>query len=476
MRTKLLVGALMATTLGFSQSEITNFGATGRAGVSTAFATDYQALGINPGNLGLPDKYEDVKMALGFTESTYSVYISSMNKKQIKNSFSGANDSFTFAQKQEAARAFTNAPMALNVDAMWFGFGYQDDKIGGFAFSIRERINYYHTFNQTAAEILFMGAGADYFDQKFDANGNATNDPSMAASGFSSEPQNYSTLFNGTTIGLNWRREYNFGYGRMIIDSEDLKVSAGVGFKYIQGIAIAEISAENGVLNAYSAITPLAPIDYGSSTTSNPSYVTQTGSIPKPVGSGMGFDLGATVVLKEKLTLSASITDIGSMTWDGNVYSLNDEPLEDYNEDGMDSYNFFTEMGDFVADSSLFNWQGESSIETKLPTQLRLGGKMDITDKLSVGADVVVPMNDGVANTQSAAVLVGGDFQVVSSIRLSTGVTVGGNYGTIIPIGIVFGGETGKYEAGVSTRDLISLVSNDAPMMSLGLGFARMRF
>jgi hypothetical protein len=51
---KYLLTALLSmySFLSFSQAEMSVYSATGRAGVATTFVTDYQAIGINPANLG----------------------------------------------------------------------------------------------------------------------------------------------------------------------------------------------------------------------------------------------------------------------------------------------------------------------------------------------------------------------------------------------------------------------------------------
>ena len=48
----LTAGLLALPAAAWAQTELSNFTATGRGGVATTFATDYQAIGINPANLG----------------------------------------------------------------------------------------------------------------------------------------------------------------------------------------------------------------------------------------------------------------------------------------------------------------------------------------------------------------------------------------------------------------------------------------
>ena len=59
------------TFFSLSQGEGSVFTSTGR-GVSTTFATDYQALGINPANLGWDKEFKGKTIAFGFLETGFS--------------------------------------------------------------------------------------------------------------------------------------------------------------------------------------------------------------------------------------------------------------------------------------------------------------------------------------------------------------------------------------------------------------------
>ena len=481
MKKSLLFLSLGASLAVNAQSEITDFGATGRGGVSTAFATDYQALGINPANLGVQDAFTDVNFALGLSETSFSIYSEALTKPELKGFFSGSmwdgsTPAFTYEEKQNAALVFTNAQLAVNLDMMHIGFAYQHETVGGFAFNIRERANWYSNLSKDAAEIMFMGAMAPYFDTQYDSLGM----PTMAENaqmGVASNPKPFSEILDGSRIGVSYYREFNFGYGRSIIRTDNIGLYGGIGFKYLQGLGQLEVASENGELTAYTSMSPIVPFDYGTAADMNPSTdTTNTGLLPDPVGNGLGFDLGFTMELGEDLTFAASITDIGSMTWSGNSYIMEDQLLDTLENDGMDSYNVFTEVGTFAGDTNMFQLAGREEITTKLPTRIRFGAKYDVSEKISVGADMIIPGNSVINNYQSAVIMVGGDIQLARFLRISTGMNIGGNYGTNVPFGIVFGNDSGRYEAGISTRDITSFLKQNKPNLSVSFGFMRMRF
>ena len=73
MKNVILILLVLSSFNLFSQIEYSSFTATGRGGATT-FVTDYQALGINPANLGWHLEFEEKKFAMGFNEFTYSIH------------------------------------------------------------------------------------------------------------------------------------------------------------------------------------------------------------------------------------------------------------------------------------------------------------------------------------------------------------------------------------------------------------------
>ena len=90
-------------------------------------------------------------------------------------------------------------------------------------------------------------------------------------------------------------------------------------------------------MSAFSSISPIFPIDYGGADSLNPSVKVQPeGSfMPKPVGSGFGVDLGLSFIIADKVKIGLAYTNIGSMTWNGNVYSINDTSIYDTESAGL---------------------------------------------------------------------------------------------------------------------------------------------
>ena len=486
------------------------FSATGRAGVATTFVTDYQTIGINPANLGMGPEFEFTHFNLGVSELAFSIYSKALSKKELWQSITDFDsETFTYQQKKDAARAFIDAPLAINVDVTLLAFSVYYPEVGGFAVSIRERAQWYSTFNELTSEILFLGGNSFYFDSleywKETIPNNSLVPDSIRKQifrGFNpSNPKKFSEILDGSKMQMAWFREYNFSYGIQLVKSyteasrakyastsfatsANISLYAGIGLKYIQGFGLIDISAEDGELETFSALSPIFNIDYGVDPAPGNSVDTSNKRkfIPDPVGKGFGLDIGFNLRYRDKLTFGVAVTNIGSITWDGNVFTAKDTILSDLGTTddpgrGFDSYNIFAEAEKISGDEGLFKWQSLEKKKVKLPTLIRAGASYKIEEIAEVGLDMVISANKEAGSYEKAIFSIGGDLKPTRWLRLSTGFTFGGNYGFNIPIGVrVVTGEEGRWEAGIASRDALTFFTQQGPTLSAGFGFLRFRF
>ena len=506
MKNIFLLSLLLGSTTLIGQIENSSFTATGRGGATT-FVTDYQALGINPANLGWHLEFEDKKMALGFNEFTYSIHSGALSKQTLRDEFKAAykgqtTETFTYEDKIQAAKDFAEGGLAMNVNYGSFGFAYHTDKFGGIAFRINDNVNWYSKFNNDISQILFLGKTASYFDSLAVLLPNG--DTSMVAndtnfvngfnqdsilSGIASLPSYMSELFEGSQISLSWTREYNLSYGRTIIEKDSIfALYAGIGVKYFQGMAYVDITSNgDGQMQAFSSMSPAFGINYGSAQSINPSADTvSNGIIPKPVGHGFGFDFGVNALLFNKLKIGLAVNNIGSMTWDGNVYTVKDTIVFDTESAGLESYNVASQLNDIVGENGLFDYTGLEERKVQLPTVVRIGASMELGKKIELGIDVVIPTTEvpGPGSYDNAIIGFGGDVQPIPWLRLSGGIVTGMNYDAStsdarpysIPLGLTLILGKGSFEAGIASRDAITFFTQNGPTLSLSTGFMRFRF
>ena len=454
------------------------FTTTGRA-AATTFVTDYQSIGINAANLGWASTYEGKTLAFGALEGSYSLHSEALLRQDLRREFFNSRKDLTWAERKEAARAFADAGLQLNADVMLAGVAYQNESIGGIGLQIRDRAQWSSKFGPFASELVFEGYGADYFDLLVLASGDTINnvaglpDDSLAlvVAGLANDPQLLGRLFDGTHVNFNWYREYALGYGRMIVASEGFELFAGIGVKHLVGLGIIQIATEGERFSAFSSLSDDFDIDYG-----NGVQRRRNAGLPRAAGRGWGFDMGLSALINDRIKLGVAINNIGSIKWTGNSYEASNGSLGTLATNGIDNYNFFGNIEEFVTNSGLFEWQPGAERNIALPTDLRAGAGLIVNEKVEVGADLVLPLNDVPGNFRSPLFGVGGHVNALPWLRLATGISVGGGYPVKVPIGgtLILG--KGTYEAGLASRDVITFFTSRNPTISLAVGLLRFRF
>jgi len=460
-RFTLLLAALglVSPTLVYAQNELGNFSATGRGGVINTFATDYQAVGVNPANLG---RTGGSRVAFTIGEFGVGASSQSLTRDQLKNFLYHRDDRLSLADKQALARSFTSKnALNVNAGATAFGLSVKLPVIGGIAVSSRQRVVGHAALNRNAAELLFLGSDAPIY-----ANYNPN----------SGQVPLISEVLDGSEVQASFLNEYNIAWGKQLISLPLFQLSAGVGYRYVQGYGVLDIRIKPGDLRAYSSLSPVFNIDYSSVIAGNPNFNAQVNGGLEKTGKGHGFDLGLAAEVGKMIRLGVSVTDIGHMTWEGNLITANDQKLKRLNSAGVGTYNFFKEASEIFASGtdSLFQYQASQSRQANLPTKLRLGAGLRISEFLETGLDVTLPLNQVAGNIISPYVGVGVDYKPVRWIRLSSGVSGGAGYKVGIPLGITF--VSSVYEAGISTRDVPGLITSKNPYLSVAAGFLRFRF
>ncbi|MFY7706804.1 MAG: DUF5723 family protein [Flavobacteriales bacterium] len=486
MRIRVLIVAAVLLTQSalYSQTENAAFSITGH-GLGTTFSTDYQAIGINPANIDIPSQFEGRRYAMGFTEIGASFFSGILSKSEVrKNLFGGDFDQLSREEKIGYALDFAEENNSFDLDVMTTGFSFQTNKAGSFAFSVRDRIDYYSKLGPRVSDLLWLGNTSDYFTEYVLSSGDTINAyPNISPDSLAliveglnfDNPLSIGELSRGTSFRFSWIREFNLSYGKRLFSTENVSVYGGVGVKLLVGQGYMELQNDNGVAEGFSALSPLFDIDYSGIAENNPSTLPDDKKL-KPVGMGFGLDLGATVVVKEKLYLSASVTDLGSMTWDGNVYAVKDVNLTNYTSQGIENLELLEQFEALNGGDGLVEWQGQGSVTTKLPAMMRGGVSFIFNEKLRAGVDIVNSLNSEVGSLEKANIAFGGEFSPVKWMHLSAGYITGGNYLRKIPAGIRFTPGNGKYEVGFASRDLITFFTDNQPTVSIAMGFLRFRF
>ncbi len=482
---KLLTCAAFCLTIpGFGQSELSVFNATGRA-ASTTFVEDYQSIGINPANLGWKWRHRNKHVAIGLLEGSYSVSSDAINHADIRERLLNTDFRFTDAQKQEAGQAFANAGIMGNADLMLMGAAVTTEKAGGFAFQVRDRMQVSARFGPLMAELAFLGYRADYFNLLVLVTGDtirnyASMSPdsiALIALGIAAQPQLLSKVLSGSHLRASWYREFNLSWGHYLVRNDNVEVDVGAGLKYLLGIGIVDITAANGQANGFTAFSPALGIDPESlERRKDAPSLARSVLAPGSAGHGFGMDLGLSMMIRNKWKFGASVCNIGSITWTGNVYTAGGGSLIDMATAGLENYNIINGLEEFVTNTGLLHWEKGQRTRRALPGTWRAGMGLVAGKMIELGAEVVAPLNDEPGSLPGAVFGVGGDIRPVPWLQLSTGVSAGGGYALKVPVGISFVVGDGTWEAGIASRDVVTFFAQHNPTLSLSMGFLRFRF
>ena len=463
----LLPAALLLATPALAQNELSNFSATGRGGVVNTFAVGYQAIGINPANLGRED---GATVAFTIGEIGAGVGSQSLTNSQFKKLIFHPNDPLSAAERTALVEGLTSDnTLNFNADVTALALSVKlPGGFGGLAFSAHQRLNGHLAFNHNGADIVVNGRSSAIIQQYYTSVGNPRG---------GTTPPLLSTALDGTVIQLAATNEYNISYGKEVLNVPGVvKLTAGVGYRYIQGIGVADARLSGGSgLTAYSALSPVFGFSYSPSLQGNANFDYQNGGDLKPVGTGNGFDLGVAAEIGKIVRVGASVTDLGSMTWKGNLLTVNDQQLRYPQYDGTTDYNVIQGIIDQFANDtkSLFTYQPAREYKAQLPTKLRLGGGIRISEYFEAGLDVTVPLNKVAGNLPSTFVGAGLDYKPLRWLRLSSGVSGGAGYHASLPFGLTL--VTSVWEAGISTRDVTGYFSDKSPYYSVATGVLRFK-
>lgn len=453
----------------YSQLDGGAFNSTG-SGFSVVSLTDYQSLGVNPANLGWQKTNHN--MHLGFFEFGLSIYSEPLTKSMVFKDLIGNSANFSNqTERYDAIKRFTDTELIIQISNTLFGFSYQDEKIGGFAFAIRQKIFWKSTLNKQASEFMFDGYNAVYFDS-------IAVQPNGDTIGYSTNPDEASKIYNPTDISHLFYNEFVLGYGRKLLDKENFKFYAGIDLKLLQGFGILNYNSISAIqVEGYQALGPAYGVNYDEPT---PSAL--TGSGWQTAGMGFGIDIGVSFEIYKKTRIAIALNDMGFIKWNGNVYEGENIPIWKIETPGIDNYNIFSESGGIIVDNTnLGKWEGIKDKRVSIPMHLRAGANHQAMEELAFGLEVLIPLgsDDLPGAYTNPYYAVGAQYCPTKWFQLSAGVSCGGGYGLNIPIGFTFRpvySENVLWEVGFASRDMLTWFKMENPMVSMVFGFLRFGF
>jgi hypothetical protein len=449
-----------AATCSFAQIDMGIPSATGKGGASTAMLTNWECIGVNPSNLGWESNY---KFSIGVLNFGITAQSKAIDVKTLRKALTNPTDSFSTADKQKYADLFTTPDgLNLQMNVNWLAASIAFPKFGGLAINLRDRAYGHVGLNKNGADILFNGVNAQAYQ-----------DSSILT-------QNISSVFNGTNASFLHYRELNVAYGRRLLafgtaNADGIKpvqLFVGIGAKYIWGLGNMDVKIEDGQLVGHTSFTTNYDINYGAIQNFTPQ---STSLVFDATGKGMAIDFGASLILKDKFRFAAAITDAGSINWTNNVLISSDTtmPALDSSSVGLNSWDLGGQSGFVFGNNGIMNYNAGSDYNTKLPTRLRLGFGMPLGERIQIGADVVVPMNNESFNLSQPFYAVGGEVNLFGTAKLNVGFSGNPDLGWNLPVGFTIG-TFGIFEIYVATGDVLTFIDKSKnPNLSVAVGVLR---
>ena len=208
----------------------------GKGGTATTILKNWEAIGINPSNLGWS---ENKTFSLGvFNSIGLNIQSQALDLGNLYNSIAHPKNDLSSSDKLALSDFFTtDNGLNIQTHVNWFAASTQLAKIGGIAVNIRDRFYAHAHFNPNLADVLFNGFDAQsYID---------TVTPNLLISNFT----------NGTQVRFTHYRELNFAYGRKIISIAGIDLYGGIGYKRVWGLGYLDVDVTGDVFKAQSALS-----------------------------------------------------------------------------------------------------------------------------------------------------------------------------------------------------------------------------
>lgn len=436
----------------FAQSGLGIPTGSGKGGTATTILKNWEAIGINPSNLGWSD---NKTLSVGiFNTIGFNIQSQALQLKNIYRGYFKTQDSLSTEEKLSFSDIFTN-PGGINIQTHvnWLAASTQLPKIGGIAVNIRDRYNAHLHFNPNLADVLFNGINAEsYID---------TVTPSILVSNF----------VDGTEINFLHYRELNIAYGRKIISLAGIDLYAGIGYKKLWGLGYINVNINGDVFEAQSALSSR----YNISSIDSSFSIQDAENLFNGAGNGHAFDIGASGIFKNMFKFGISFTDMGSIKWKNNVMSANDTlmPTLDSSMAAMSSFKLDDVAQVLFGETGIIPFKPSEEFSTAMPAMMRVGAGIKFLKLLELAADMVVPLNNAAGNLKNPYFALGGELNIIGTLKINTGISTSKDFGYAVPLGVGFG-VAGIVEFSVSTSDVLTWVgASTNPHASFMIGVLR---
>ena len=375
--------------------------------------------------------------------------------------------SWTLDERRDVAQRLSTAPTRANAELRWVGWS-RHGRRGGWAWTIEDRYSASVNPSNALAEFVMLGPASSLFDQVILTDGSIIGVDTLTDAQFDMVESGIRNdgallameLLDGSTFGVQHVRSYGVGFGVKLVDTKAMVLAAGVSARYLRGTGYYEVNAEERW--AYAAFNR----GFGAELVAPDATL---GSALRPAGFGLALDLSARIEVANLWFASIAVTDIGSMDWQGERYSLNNPvtTFEDWNpQDG----GVFDLLNNGLAPSALFLEATPERRVVDMPTRVTVNGGMMVGRSHMVGIELSAPLNDALLK-QPAEVGIGGQTRLGSFLGMG-GMRWREGGAVRWPIALIWNRKDRPAQFGLATDDLFGWL---APERRWGWGWSLTR-
>ena len=381
--------------------------------------------------------------------------------------WAGGERTWTLSERRALAEQMGQAPTVADAQMRWAGWSRHGQR-GGWAWTVEDRYSATAAPSPLLASFVMLGPASDVYDAVQLSNGNIVlvqelTDAQfeLAESGIRNDGEVLALeLLGGSRFAVQHVRSYGAGFGIKLVNTRALTVGGGLAARYYRGTGYYEVDADNRT--AFAAFNQ----GFGAELVAPNATL---GSALRPAGFGVALDLAVRIDVAEVWFASLAVTEVGSMDWQGESYSLNN-PVASLGDWASQEGGALDLLNEGLSPSALFVEATPERRVVDLPTRVRLNGGMRLGGRALVGVELSAPVNDALLR-QPSEVGVGarapfGPVLAMGGMRWRDG------RGWSTPVALVWSPKKGQAQFGLATDDLFGWL---APERRWGWGWSYTR-
>ena len=452
-----------------------------------ALSSDYRALGYNPALLTHVGWAGDYQKVSGGFEGGISLRSNLLDRSsmwdQILNRQSEEVQAWT---TDEWLSALTDEELVFNTSFLAAAYARRIGK-WGVAYANRRGVSAHVTLSSKTAK-LFTDGGLDLYDNielvetgevvsvddyNFEL-GDLWEGVTLAGDA------TLANLLKETSLQYQSMRTHELGLSRSWGNATDgWALHTGIGARAPMGTAFFDVHTEDGSVVAFGArsegfkISNLQSLDslMGGGPTAD--WL----AVLSPAGHGWGLDFGAVLSRSDGAWVSASLVDIGRMTWEGEEYSVNDIDVAltsfGSSEGAIDPDNWLSGAVDVLDAETWFQTSETATRRVSNRPLVSVGAGLRPAPPVVLAANITARSREALSNGGWTGGISGG-LRITSTWIVETGIQRGTSDVWRFPASTRISLENG-WEIGFRTGDISALWEGSQPELSLQTCFLRYR-